>query len=283
MPAAPTELTDPTDPRLDDYRDLRGTGRGERTTARTVVVAEGLLAAERLLTSRHRPRSVVATPARLASVLDRLGPTLGTTPVLVADRAVLAEVCGFDVHRGVLAAADRAGPTPVEDLLGHPRLVVCEGLGDHENLGAVFRTAAALGLDGVLLDDRTADPLYRRCVRVSMGWSLHLPWARSGPLPHTFDVLAASGHRTVALTPGPDAIDVDAAAAAGLLDGPVALVLGAEGPGLATATLEAADVRVRVPMASEVDSLNVATALGIVGAFTAARAGWPAADGDRQP
>ena len=269
MPA-PVTLTDPSDPRFDDFRDLRAAGRAERTTAPHTVVVEGALAVGRLFTSRYPVRAVLTTPQR-AGAVDGVPPG---AEVLVADRDLLAEVCGFDVHRGVLASADRVPELPLEQVLAAPRLAVVEGVGDHENLGSLFRNAAALGVGGVLLDDRCADPLYRRSVRVSLGWSLHVPWCRVGPLPHALRDLAGAGFTTVALTPSPGATNVDDAAASGVLDGRVALVLGAEGPGLTAETLGAAAHRVRVPMAGDVDSLNVATAFGVVAAFAASRAGW---------
>lgn len=270
MPA-PVTLTDPDDPRFDDFRDLRGAGaRAERSTVPHTVVVEGALAVRRLFTSRYPVRSVLTTPQRV----DAVDGAPAGAAVLVAERALLAEVCGFDVHRGVLAAADRLPEATPDEVLGAARLLVLEGVGDHENLGALFRTAAALGFGGVLLDDRCADPLYRRSVRVSLGWSLHVPWCRVGPLPQFLTRLADAGTTTVALTPAEDGTDVDAAADAGLLDGRVALVVGAEGPGLQDATCVAAAHRVRIPMAGDVDSLNVATAFGVVAAFAAARAGW---------
>jgi tRNA G18 (ribose-2'-O)-methylase SpoU len=165
----------------------------------------------------------------------------------------------------VLAVADRA-PTPsVADLSAGRLLAVLEGVNDHENLGALFRNAAALGVDGVLLGPRCADPLYRRSVRVSMGHVLRVPFA---PLPEPWpDVLTALDHTVVALTPAPDAVPL---AAAGLAGRRVALLLGAEGPGLSAEALGAAHLRVRIPMATGVDSLNVATAAAV--AFHAAAA-----------
>ena len=268
---SPVTLTDPTDSRFDDFRDLRGAGaRSERATVPHTVVVEGALAVGRLFTSRYPVRRVLTTPNRTGAV-DGIPEG---AEVLVAERELLADVCGFDVHRGVLAAADRLPEPTFDEVLAAPRVAVVEGVGDHENLGSLFRTAAALGVGGILLDDRCADPLYRRSVRVSLGWSLHVPWCRVGPLPHALELLTDAGFTTVALTPGAGATDVDAAAAAGVLDGKVALVLGAEGPGLSNNALAAAAHRVRVPMADDVDSLNVATAFGVVAAFAASRAGW---------
>ncbi len=149
-----------------------------------------------------------------------------------------------------------------------------EGVSDNENVGALFRSAAALGLQAVLLDGACTDPLYRRSIRVSSGWTLRLPFARAATTTELLELLAAAGIRSVALTPSDGAVDVDRAAAAGLLDDPVALVVGAEGPGLSPATIAACDAAVRVPMAPGVDSLNVATSLAVVGAFAGARRGW---------
>ena len=167
----------------------------------------------------------------------------------------------------MLAVADRAPPPDLAALLRRRRLLaVLEGVNDHENLGALFRNAAALGVDGVLLGPRCADPLYRRSVRVSMGHVLRVPFAAlPGPWPAVAGRLRAAGLRVAALTPAPDAVPL---AAAGLGSERVALLLGAEGPGLSAEALAAADVRVRIPMAPGVDSLNVATAAAV--AFHAA-------------
>jgi len=208
----------------------------------------------------------------MAPLLERRAADV---PLFVADRDVLAEVVGFDLHRGVLASAERRPPPPADEVLGScSRVVVTEGLNDHENLGALFRNAAALDIDAVLLDDRTADPLYRRCIRVSSGWAAVLPHARLGALPGGYDRLRSHGFRVVALTPSPDALAADRAAAAGWLDDRVAFVVGAEGPGLAPASIAGADAAVRIPMSPGVDSLNVATSLAVVAAFAAARRQW---------
>lgn len=269
-------VTDADDPDLDAFRHLtdaaarRAAGWGEG-----LFIVEGHVALERVLDAGVVLRSVLATPARAEAEADLLGRVPDGVEVLVADRTLLAGVAGFDVHRGLLAAAPRPEPAdPAEVLSGARRVVVAEGLNDHENLGALFRNAAGLGLDAVLLDDRSADPLYRRSVRVSLGWAAVLPHARIGPLPDGLDLLARSGIRTVALTPADDARAVDEAAGAGLLDDPVALVVGAEGPGLSADTLAACTTRVRIPMHGTADSLNVATSLAVVAAFAGARRAW---------
>ena len=275
-------ITDPGDPRLWDYRNLRtGTGATESAAPRRPesalghVVVEGHLALRRCLEGPLRLRSVLMTPARASSLADLRGRLDGDTPVYVADRGVLAELTGFDVHRGVLASADRPEPLDPASLREqYRRIVVLEGLSDLENVGAAFRVAAALGLDAVLLGPGCADPLYRRCVRVSLGWSTVLPHARSQDLVSDLAGLAAAGFSTVALTPGAGALAVDRAANAGVLDDPVALVVGAEGPGLTEQAMAAAGHRVAIPMSGDADSLNAATALAVVASFAAAARSW---------
>jgi tRNA G18 (ribose-2'-O)-methylase SpoU len=269
-------IDDPDDPRLDDYRHLTD------ATARRVVeqggaehgifVVEGPVALEQLLRSALRVRSVVLSPSRARSL--ELEP-MPACPVLVVERDVLAAVTGYDVHRGVLASAERPTPVaPAELLAGARRVLVAEAVSDNENVGSLFRNAAALGVQAVLLDAACADPLYRRSVRVSSGWSMRIPFARTEQVPALLEELRRHGVRSVGLTPGDRALDVERAAADGLLDEPVAFVVGAEGPGLSVATLDACDALVRVPMAPEVDSLNVATSFAVVASFAAARRGW---------
>ena len=247
-------VDDPADPRLADYRGLRDpAGRVAYERTHGVFVVEGALAIERLLASAYDVRSILVTPA----MLDRLG--LGDDEAFVASREVIAEVAGFDVHRGALAVAARPAPADPAALLTDARaVVVLERLNDHENVGVVFRAARALGADAVLLDPETCDPLYRRAVRVSLGHVLHVPFARVGSLPEALDLLRRNGFTTYALTPAGDEriADVPAAPRA-------ALLLGAEGPGLRPETIQAADHRVRIPMRADVDSLNVGTAAAI--------------------
>jgi len=180
---------------------------------------------------------------------------------------VLSEVIGFRLTRGALASADRLPPADLDELLAGPdptaprRLAILEGLNDHENLGSIARSAVALGVDGLLLDPRCADPLYRRSVRVSMGHVLTLPFAVLPAWPGDLERLHDMGYTTVALTPAPDAIDL------GKLDPQVhprtAVMLGAEGPGLSPEAQRAATARVRIPMQAGVDSLGVAAAAAI--------------------
>jgi tRNA G18 (ribose-2'-O)-methylase SpoU len=191
--------------------------------------------------------------------IDELDAELSglTVPAYVTSAEVMAEVVGFHLNRGVLAVADRAPATDLEALVrGANRLAVLEGVGDHENLGALFRNAAAFGVDGVLLGPGCSDPLYRRSVRVSMGHVLGVPFAPLEPWPGGLKWLRDQGFRVLALTP-----EADVPLTGGIRPaGRVAVLLGSEGPGLTAEAIEAADAAVRIPMAGGVDSLNVATA-----------------------
>jgi tRNA G18 (ribose-2'-O)-methylase SpoU len=255
-----TTVDDVADPRVDDYRDLTAADRRpDRPGGRGLVIAEGVVVVRRLLDSPYPVRSLLGVPRRLAE-LDLSGLD---APAYATDAGTMARIVGFHLNRGVLAVADRAATPSVQELATGRLLAVLEGVNDHENLGALFRNAAALGVDGVLLGPRCADPLYRRSVRVSMGHVLRVPFA---PLPGPWTAaLTALDHTVVALTPAADAVPL---AAAGLAGRRVALLLGAEGPGLSEEALRAAHLRVRIPMATGVDSLNVATAAAV--AFHAA-------------
>jgi tRNA G18 (ribose-2'-O)-methylase SpoU len=247
--AALVPIDDPADPRVADYLQLTD---AELRRAGEVFLCEGVLVIQRAIELGTTFRSLLVTPERWA-VLQPVVEPLDTTVHVVAQE-VMNDVTGFNIHRGAIAAAERPAPRDPAELLRHARTVaVLEGINDVENLGAVFRNAAAFGIDAVLLDPRTADPLYRRCVRVSLGHVLGVPHARVD------DVTRIDGFTTVALTPDPTAEPVEVLHGLGR----VALLLGAEGPGLTPATLGAADRRVRIPMVSGIDSLNVATAAAI--------------------
>jgi tRNA G18 (ribose-2'-O)-methylase SpoU len=252
----------PVPDQLDDYRALNDPARRRQVERRGgYFVVEGLLALEALLASPYPVRSVLADERRAGRVAALVG---GLAPVIVRPRDEVAAVAGFDFHRGVLAAADRLPLRAAADLAAGARLVVvAEGLSDHENLGALFRNAAAFGADAVLLDPTTADPLYRRSVRVSLGHVLRVPWTRLTPWPAGLRGLRDDGLAVLALTPDPGADPIDDVATQAVPLGPVALMVGAEGPGLTGAALAAADRRVRIPIAAGVDSLNVATAAAI--------------------
>ncbi len=254
------EVRDPDDERVDDFRALTTADRRpDRPGGKGLVIAEGAIVVRRMLASRFPVRAILGVPRRLAELaadLDGLA-----APVYATSAEVMAEVVGFHLNRGVLATADRPPALPLDDVLGTDpgvprRLVVLEGVGDHENLGALFRNAAALGVHGVLLGPGCSDPLYRRSVRVSMGHVLRVPFTTLSPWPGGLKLLRDRGFRVLAMTPSDGSVPL--ADAVG--DGRVAVLLGSEGPGLTAEAIAAADTAVRIPMAGDVDSLNVATA-----------------------
>lgn len=258
MPSEPVPVTDPDDPRLSDFRDLsRADRRPDRPGGQGLVIAEGVVVVRRMLASPYPVRALLGVQRRYDELAEDLAGV--SAPFYVTSAQVMAQVVGFHLNRGVLATADRVPQAGVDELAGRGEsLVVLEGVGDHENLGSVFRNAAALGLSGVVVGPGCADPLYRRSIRVSMGTALLVPFATSDvPLPELFDVLRGKGFHVVALTPRADAVPLSRA---GLAGRKVAVVLGSEGPGLTEAALAAADQSVRIPMATGIDSLNVATA-----------------------
>src|SRR3954449_3571572 len=206
----PVLITDPQDPRVADFRDLKAGDRPAGTPRGTgPVIVEGVPAVERLLASPYRVRAVFGVPGRVAA--------LGLpedVPAYEADKWVLSEVIGFRLTRGVLASADRRPPADLDALLAGPdlaaprRLAVLEALNDAENLGSIARSALALGVDGLLLDPRCADPFYRRSVRVSMGHSRALRYTALPNWPSDLDRLHEAGYTPVALTPAADAVDL---------------------------------------------------------------------------
>jgi tRNA G18 (ribose-2'-O)-methylase SpoU len=249
------EIGDADDPRLADFRNL--TDADVRPDRRGIVIAEGINVVARLARSAYPMRAVVGVADRVEALRPVLDPL--DVPAYVVDKWTLSAVVGFRVTRGVLASADRPPPVSIAALLtGSERVAVLEGLNDFENLGALFRNAAAFGVDAVLLDPRCADPLYRRSVRVSMGHVLQVPFATlPGAWPES--LAALRGFTLLAMTPDPSATPLREVE----VPRRWAVMLGAEGPGLSAAALAAADVRVRIPMAEGVDSLNVATAAAV--------------------
>ena len=256
------DVTDPADPRLDDFRDLNSVDRRpDLPSGKGLVIAEGVLVVQRMLASRFTPRALLGTDRRLAE----LGADLHgvSAPYYRVEADVMAEVVGFHLNRGVLASASRAAELSVAQVLDGARTIaVLEGVNDHENLGSIFRNAAGLGVDAVIFGSGCADPLYRRAVRVSMGHALLVPFARAARWPADLHVLRDAGFRLLAMTPDEGAPRL-ADAMDGLADGKVAILVGAEGPGLQEHTMRASDVRVRIPMARGTDSLNVATAAAL--------------------
>jgi len=250
------DIADPADPRLDDYRDLNSSDRRpDLPGGKGLVIAEGVLVVQRMLDSRFAPNSLLGVDRRLTELSDDLEGV--EVPFYRTSAEVMAEVVGFHLNRGVLAAARRPPALDLEDLLRDARTVaVLEGVNDHENIGSMFRNAAGLGVDAILFGAACADPLYRRAVRVSMGHVLRVPFAEVPDWPRGLNVLRDRGFQLISLTPNPTAVPL----AQAMTGEKVAVLLGAEGPGLTENAMRATDVRARIPMAPGTDSLNVATA-----------------------
>jgi tRNA G18 (ribose-2'-O)-methylase SpoU len=297
MPIIP--VTDAGDARIADYRNVPDP---ELLRRRGLFVAENRLVVRALLASaRLRTRSVLVTDAAFDSLQDVLAPLQDVLPIYVCPRALMEPISGYDIHRGCLALGERPAPLSVGQLLGtlpHARrLVVLEAMTNADNVGAIFRNARAFGVQGIVVGPRCCDPLYRKAIRVSIGATLEVPYATSeGPKVRTSegrtaavaagaapappgtggpasaglhaglhpDLLALkhAGFTLVALTPAPDAVDLNDFAASPRSDR-LALLVGNEGEGLSAETQRAADLRVRIRMAPGVDSINASTATGI--------------------
>jgi tRNA G18 (ribose-2'-O)-methylase SpoU len=249
-----------TDPRLADYFDLRDVQLRRRLEAEHgLFIAEGAKVVRRAIEAGHRPRSFLMAPRWLDGLVDVL-ERAPDVPCYLVSEALAEQVTGFHVHRGALASLHRRPLPSVESVLaGARRVVVLEDVVDHTNVGAIFRSAAALGFDAAVLSPRCADPLYRRSIKVAMGAVFALPYARFDSWRDAMQLLRTCGFTTLALTPAPDAVDLAA------LDPPQrpALVVGGEGDGLSRRWLEQADRRVRIRMADGIDSLNVAAATAV--------------------
>jgi tRNA G18 (ribose-2'-O)-methylase SpoU len=259
------DVTDPDDPRLDDFRDLNSVDRRpDLPTGKGLVIAEGVLVVQRMLASRFTPHALLGTDRRLVELNDDMADVSGiAAPYYRASADVMARAIGFHLNRGVLAAARRVPELSVVQVLDQARTVaVVEGVNDHENLGSIFRNAAGLSVDAVVFGAGCADPLYRRAVRVSMGHALLVPYAWAKQWPADLVMLKEAGFRLLAMTPHPEAAMLPQAMEA-VRDERVAVLVGAEGPGLTPATLRSSDVRVRIPMSRGTDSLNVATAAAL--------------------
>lgn len=247
------------DPRVTDFRNIPD---AELLAGRGLFVAEGRLVVRRLLASaRFETCAVLITSAAVVAIEDVL-PARPDLPVYVVSRDVMNGIAGFNVHRGCLAIGRRPPRQAWTTLAADARrLVVLEGVGNPDNVGSVFRNAAAFGVDAVLLGPACADPLYRKAIRTSMGAALALPFAEAAPLPDVLSRLRTQGWTIVALTPAPAAPPLREV----LPDptGPLALVLGHEGEGLSPEVRDACTHHARIPMHTGVDSVNVATAAAI--------------------
>ncbi|WP_432056125.1 TrmH family RNA methyltransferase [Streptomyces sp. bgisy022] len=269
--ADPITVSDPDDPRLHDYTGLTDVElRRRREPAEGLFIAEGEKVIRRARETGYAMRSMLLT-AKWVDVMRDVIDDL-PAPVYVVAPDLAERVTGYHVHRGALASMRRK-PLPTADgLLGAARrVVVLESVNDHTNIGAIFRSAAALGMDAVLLSPDCADPLYRRSVKVSMGAVFSVPYARLASWPEGLESVREAGFTLLALTPDEKARSLDEAAPHRM--DRVALMLGAEGDGLSTPALVAADAWVRIPMSHGVDSLNVGAAAAV--AFYAVATGRP--------
>ncbi|RPK79398.1 MULTISPECIES: RNA methyltransferase [Streptomyces] len=264
-------VDDPDDPRLSDYIGLTDVElRRRREPAEGLFIAEGEKVIRRARQTGYEMRSMLLSAKWVDVMRDVIDEV--PAPVYAVAPELAERVTGYHVHRGALASMQRK-PLPASDelLAGARRVVVMESVNDHTNIGAIFRSAAALGMDAVLLSPDCADPLYRRSVKVSMGAVFSVPYARLEAWPKGLETVREAGFRLLALTPDAKATSIDEAAPHRLER--VALMLGAEGDGLSTQALMAADEWVRIPMAHGVDSLNVGAAAAV--AFYAVATGRP--------
>ena len=268
------------DPRLEDYTRLKDVKlRSKIEPERGLYMAESANVIERAIRAGHTPRSFLMSRRWLPTLMELIDAATGApdgadVPIFVADEDVLEQMTGFHLHRGALAAMQRPILPSLDELLatahgGAParRIVVLENLVDHTNVGAAFRSAAALGVDAVLVTPQCADPLYRRSVRVSMGTVFQVPWTRLECWPGDIAVLQKAGFTVASLALSDDSVSLDDFAALPALQGPdarLAMVMGTEGDGLGQRTIAASDYTVKIPMDHGVDSLNVAAASAVV-------------------
>ncbi len=262
------EITDPGDPRLADYRDLRDVELRKHLEAEHgLFLAEGEKVVRRAVEAEFSPRSFLMAPRWLDGLSDVLDAS--EAPCYVVAEELAEQVTGFHVHRGALASLERRPlPTVPVVLEGARSVLVLEDIVDHTNVGAIFRSGAAMGFDAVLISPRCADPFYRRSIKVAMGAVFAMPWTR---VPDWYDALpslSGAGFTTVALTLADDATRIEEAVAG--VDR-VALVLGSEGHGLSSRWEQTADRRAIIPMAAGIDSLNVAAASAVACYVTARR------------
>jgi tRNA G18 (ribose-2'-O)-methylase SpoU len=248
------------DPRIRDYRNVSD---AELLRRRNLFVAEGRLVVGRLLETQHHMLSLLLNEAAFQSLEKSLASIVGRTPVYICDTEDFTLITGFRLHRGCLALAARPQEKAPADVAERSDiLLVLEGVTDPDNIGSVFRNAAAFGANGVLLSPTCCDPLYRKAIRTSMGSVLKIPYARIESWPEGLKMLTARGFTIVALTPRQSSIALTSCRSREPGQR-LAMLVGSEGPGLSAAAEAMADVCVRIPIRPDIDSLNLATATGI--------------------
>ena len=262
------EITDFHAPELDPYARLtQNQLRNRLEPEKGIFIAESPKVIDRALDAGYKPVSLLMERKQITGPAAGILSRCGDAPVYTADREMLAELTGFELTRGVLCAFHRPAPRPVEELCQNARRVaVLEGIVDSTNVGAIFRSAAALNMDAVLINPSCCDPLCRRAVRVSMGTVFQVPWGQLGETPADWpekgmDVLHALGFKTAAMALSDRSVSIDDEQLA--KEPKLAIVLGTEGDGLAAGTIASCDYTVKIPMSHGVDSLNVAAASAV--------------------
>ena len=262
------EITDFHAPELDPYARLtQNQLRNRLEPEKGIFIAESPKVIARALDAGYKPVSLLMERKQITGPAAGILSRCGDAPVYTADREMLAELTGFELTRGVLCAFRRPAPRPVEELCKNARRVaVLEGIVDSTNVGAIFRSAAALNMDAVLINPSCCDPLCRRAVRVSMGTVFQVPWGQLGETPADWpekgmDILHSLGFKTAAMALSDRSVSIDDEQLA--KEPKLAIVLGTEGDGLATGTIASCDYTVKIPMSHGVDSLNVAAASAV--------------------
>ncbi|GAB2893119.1 RNA methyltransferase [Neomicrococcus lactis] len=252
MPPNVVRLESAADPRVKDYVALSDAALRQKTDPeRGLYIAESTNVVKRAIAAGHTPRSFFLTEKWLPKLRTEI-EQFPDVPVLMGSPEILEEIAGFNLHRGALAAMNRPEPLTVQDVLANARrIVLLEDIVEHTNLGSVFRSAAGLGVDGILVSERCADPLYRRSIRVSMGGVFQIPWARTGPWDEALSQLKDAGFVIAAMELTPHSINIDEFDS-GVVER-LALVLGTEGAGISQRTLDLADVALQIPMRVGVD------------------------------
>ena len=262
------EITDFHAPELDPYARLtQNQLRNRLEPEKGIFIAESPKVIDRALDAGYKPVSLLMERKQITGSAAGILSRCGDAPVYTADREMLAELTGFELTRGVLCAFHRPAPRPVEELCKNARRVaVLEGIVDSTNVGAIFRSAAALNMDAVLINPSCCDPLCRRAVRVSMGTVFQVPWGQLGETPADWpekgmDILHSLGFKTAAMALSDRSVSIDDEQLA--KEPKLAIVLGTEGDGLAAGTIASCDYTVKIPMSHGVDSLNVAAASAV--------------------